>query len=370
MPPKLKVDVKKLEAERLSGFLQEMLREEENKYCADCEAKQPRWASWNLGVFLCIRCAGLHRNLGVHISKVKSVNLDSWTPEQVQSMRVMGNAKAKAVYEAELPHLFRRPQSDQSLEAFIRAKYESKRYIMKDWQPPPVNVSDLPLQAGLEKKITEKGDKKSSIPAVASPKSIGGQISPTQTINPLQSPMNPPTEEPVLVDLFDLNAPAPAAISTDLNSTNKSNDNIDDIFGPIVSANAALGTVNQPTDVQLTFAEPHVSDFNLDGISFSEASQSQPATQTDGKKSNSDILALFGPNRPTAPQSQSMPSFYAPTNSAVPINAIPPFAANLMSPNLMGIHPTSLQTTTSTTTASSNAKNTSGLDDLLGNFKL
>lgn len=43
----------------------------------------PRWASWNLGVFLCIRCAGIHRNLGVHISKVKSVNLDSWTPEQM-----------------------------------------------------------------------------------------------------------------------------------------------------------------------------------------------------------------------------------------------------------------------------------------------
>ena len=43
----------------------------------------PRWASWNIGVFLCIRCAGIHRNLGVHISKVKSVNLDSWTPEQV-----------------------------------------------------------------------------------------------------------------------------------------------------------------------------------------------------------------------------------------------------------------------------------------------
>lgn len=43
----------------------------------------PRWASWNLGVFLCIRCAGIHRNLGVHISRVKSVNLDSWTPEQI-----------------------------------------------------------------------------------------------------------------------------------------------------------------------------------------------------------------------------------------------------------------------------------------------
>jgi stromal membrane-associated protein len=59
---------------------------------------------------------------------VKSVNLDSWTPEQVQSMRVMGNAKAKAVYEAELPDMFRRPQTDQALEQFIRAKYEQKRY--------------------------------------------------------------------------------------------------------------------------------------------------------------------------------------------------------------------------------------------------
>lgn len=43
----------------------------------------PRWASWNIGVFLCIRCAGIHRNLGVHISKVKSVNLDTWTEKQI-----------------------------------------------------------------------------------------------------------------------------------------------------------------------------------------------------------------------------------------------------------------------------------------------
>ena len=35
-------------------------------------------------MFLCIRCAGIHRNLGVHISKVKSVDLDSWTTEQIE----------------------------------------------------------------------------------------------------------------------------------------------------------------------------------------------------------------------------------------------------------------------------------------------
>lgn len=45
--------------------------------------KGPRWTSWNLGIFLCIRCAGIHRKLGVHISKVRSVNLDTWNSEQI-----------------------------------------------------------------------------------------------------------------------------------------------------------------------------------------------------------------------------------------------------------------------------------------------
>uniref|UniRef100_A0A8C6Y2N6 Small ArfGAP 1 n=1 Tax=Naja naja TaxID=35670 RepID=A0A8C6Y2N6_NAJNA len=70
--------------EQHQAILAKLLREEDNKYCADCEAKGPRWASWNTGVFICIRCAGIHRNLGVHISRVKSVNLDQWTPEQIQ----------------------------------------------------------------------------------------------------------------------------------------------------------------------------------------------------------------------------------------------------------------------------------------------
>uniref|UniRef100_A0A3P9J2Y8 Small ArfGAP 1 n=1 Tax=Oryzias latipes TaxID=8090 RepID=A0A3P9J2Y8_ORYLA len=113
-------------------ILSKLLREEDNKYCADCEAKGPRWASWNLGVFMCIRCAGIHRNLGVHISRVKSVNLDQWTPEQIQSMVDMGNTRAKHLYEAHLPENFRRPQTDQAVEVFIRDKYERKKYYNKE----------------------------------------------------------------------------------------------------------------------------------------------------------------------------------------------------------------------------------------------
>ena len=71
----------------------------------------PRWASWNLGVFVCIRyaaalsiqksvivttcrCSGIHRGMGTHISRVKSVDLDAWTDEQLQSILRWGNARA------------------------------------------------------------------------------------------------------------------------------------------------------------------------------------------------------------------------------------------------------------------------------------
>lgn len=49
-----------------------------NSYCVDCNAPNPEWASLNLGVLMCIECSGIHRNLGSHISKVRSLTLDEW----------------------------------------------------------------------------------------------------------------------------------------------------------------------------------------------------------------------------------------------------------------------------------------------------
>ncbi|KAM6956556.1 stromal membrane-associated protein 1 [Aplochiton taeniatus] len=210
-------------------ILNQMLREDDNKYCADCEAKGPRWASWNLGVFMCIRCAGIHRNLGVHISRVKSVNLDQWTPEQIQSMVDMGNSRARQLYEAHLPENFRRPQTDQAVEFFIRDKYERKKYYDKDALngAPRISPPQKEREKKKEEKKREKDSEKGNRPSASEKKREELQA------EPRASPKK--SAEPT-VDLLGLDGPAGGSASTGSGSSNAApmGDELD-IFGPMVS---------------------------------------------------------------------------------------------------------------------------------------
>ncbi|XP_077049014.1 arf-GAP with coiled-coil, ANK repeat and PH domain-containing protein 1-like [Agelaius phoeniceus] len=78
---------------------------EGNGSCCDCREPRPEWASVNLGITLCIQCSAIHRSLGVHFSKVRSLTLDSWEPELVKLMCSLGNLALNGIYEARVEEM-------------------------------------------------------------------------------------------------------------------------------------------------------------------------------------------------------------------------------------------------------------------------
>ncbi|XP_078056929.1 arf-GAP with coiled-coil, ANK repeat and PH domain-containing protein 2-like [Mustelus asterias] len=106
-----------------------------NAQCCDCSEPLPEWASINLGITLCIECSGIHRSLGVHFSKVRSLTLDSWEPELLKLMCELGNSTINGIYEARIEEMtVKKPQHGsprQDKEAWIRAKYVEKKFIHK-----------------------------------------------------------------------------------------------------------------------------------------------------------------------------------------------------------------------------------------------
>eukprot|EP00826_Nyctotherus_ovalis_P054992 TRINITY_DN726_c0_g1_i19.p2 TRINITY_DN726_c0_g1~~TRINITY_DN726_c0_g1_i19.p2 ORF type:complete len:112 (+),score=10.55 TRINITY_DN726_c0_g1_i19:79-414(+) len=66
-----------------SSFFASLLKKPQNSRCADCKAQHSRWASFSFGVLICIRCSGFHRKLRTHVTKVRSLDLDRWTSDQL-----------------------------------------------------------------------------------------------------------------------------------------------------------------------------------------------------------------------------------------------------------------------------------------------
>lgn len=279
--------VKQLQ-DKCQSVLNGLLRDEDNKYCVDCDSKGPRWASWNIGVFLCIRCAGIHRNLGVHISKVKSVNLDSWTPEQVVSLQQMGNSRARAVYEANLPDNFRRPQNDTSLESFIRAKYEHKKYIAREWVAPP-----LP-KVNWEKEIEEEMEKqKRKKKTILEKKPLANVEVPQlpKPTNPSPKPSRSSSNTP------ETKEKQKHTTNSDLLGLQNGEDSFSNFISAVPPVQTPNSTVTATNTEQAKKEEPKDSAKTEEENFFN---QTLPAEKEKVKLDKDSILALYG-SGPTIP---------------------------------------------------------------------
>jgi Arf-GAP/SH3 domain/ANK repeat/PH domain-containing protein len=118
-----------------SALLQRVRSADEgNKVCADCGSENKvDWCSINLGVLLCIECSGIHRSLGTHISKVRSLVLDTavFTPDLIEILLLIGNRVSNMVWEAKLDR-FLKPGAHSTREQrlhFVTAKYSDRTYV-------------------------------------------------------------------------------------------------------------------------------------------------------------------------------------------------------------------------------------------------
>ncbi|KAF9585795.1 hypothetical protein BGW38_000695, partial [Lunasporangiospora selenospora] len=261
--------------------------------------------SFNLGCFMCIRCSGVHRSMGTHISKVKSVDLDSWTPEQVENMIKWGNEKANMYWESRLP---------ESSIPNEKSKYEYRQFAKKGSVPDPSELG--PIDEALLMELYGKSDSQSRFHAQGNrssgSESFTGTLAPPPS-SPARSsfPRRPQSSAASSAssgvqgaDLFSIGkspSPAPAAAAPV------------DFFGlndPAPAASAAqksrpLSTSSTPSQdlFSMTSSSPasNTSSVSASNGPQSAAASPKPAGSSDWKSS---IMSLYGNQSPRPQQPQ------------------------------------------------------------------
>ena len=125
----------------------EILQKEGNSECVDCGSPKPKWASMNNGIFLCLKCAGVHRSFGMSISLIRSLQIDSWTEKQLLYLTKGGNnnfkknltefnidpktASIDLKYKSKASHYYRRNLKNE-VEKETNPKYVDVQMIKPD----------------------------------------------------------------------------------------------------------------------------------------------------------------------------------------------------------------------------------------------
>ncbi|XP_052397129.1 arf-GAP with GTPase, ANK repeat and PH domain-containing protein 2 isoform X4 [Carassius gibelio] len=125
-----------------------------NDLCVDCGAPNPTWASLNLGALICIECSGIHRNLGTHLSRVRSLDLDDWPSELTKVLAAIGNHTANSIWETCTQGCQKlTPEATrEQRESWIRAKYEQRAFV----SPLPAHCSEDTMSSWLLKAVIDR----------------------------------------------------------------------------------------------------------------------------------------------------------------------------------------------------------------------
>lgn len=233
------------------------------------------------GCFLCIRCSGIHRSMGTHISKVKSIDLDIWTPEQMDSIQKWGNKRANLYWEAHLKAGHIPPE--HKVESFIRSKYETRRWA-KEGQPPS------------DPSVLEGGAVPAPPPAAAVAPAAAAATSTASSSRSARPPA--PAPLPTAIDLLG-GDPMPAPATTSVTSPRGSL--LDDAPAVRASSNAApTRTTTAPAPAPAASAKPAAPAASGGGGGLFDLDWHDPPPQSSAPSANSsgrgksDILSLFG----------------------------------------------------------------------------
>uniref|UniRef100_A0A671LIC7 Arf-GAP with SH3 domain, ANK repeat and PH domain-containing protein 1-like n=1 Tax=Sinocyclocheilus anshuiensis TaxID=1608454 RepID=A0A671LIC7_9TELE len=128
------------------AIIDDVLRMPGNEVCCDCGAPDPKWLSTNVGILTCIECSGIHREMGVHISRIQSMELDKLGTSELLLAKNVGNNSFNEIMEGNLPWPSPKPTpaSDMTVrKEFINAKYVDHKFARKTCSSAAAKMSEL-----------------------------------------------------------------------------------------------------------------------------------------------------------------------------------------------------------------------------------